>query len=54
MNIKVVTNNKEECYNLIDIDSDQSHDGDGAKELVAKVYEKENADLITNLLNNLS
>jgi predicted RNase H-like nuclease (RuvC/YqgF family) len=39
MKVEIKTNNIDECYDLIDIDSDQSHDGDNAKELVAKVYE---------------
>ena len=46
-----ITNNEDECYDLIDMDSDQSHDGDGSKQLIAKVYEKIDADLIANFLN---
>lgn len=51
MKIKIEVNNADECYDLIDLDSDQSHDGDGAKELVAKVYDKHKAELICLLLN---
>jgi len=51
MKIIIKTNSKEECYNLYDKDSDQSHDGDGAIELIANVFERENAVLIARFLN---
>ena len=51
MAIEFHTNNERECYDIIDEDSDQSHDGDGAKELIARVYDREYALLITYLLN---
>jgi len=51
MKIKIIKNDEKECYDLIDVDSDQSHDSDGAKELIASVYEKEYALLIADLLN---
>lgn len=44
-------NQSDECYDLIDTASDQSHDGDGAKELVAKVYEYDAAVKIRTFLN---
>ena len=51
MFIEVKKNDKEECYDLIDTDSDQSHDGEGACELIAKVFDPVKADLIALLLN---
>jgi hypothetical protein len=53
MKIEIKTNNTDECYDLIDVDSDQSHDGDNAKELVAKVYEYPYAFFIADYLNKL-
>lgn len=52
MDIKIEINSNRECFDLIDVDSDQSHDGDGTKELIARVYDFDYAQLITNLLNN--
>jgi hypothetical protein len=40
-----------EAYDIIDLGSDQSHDGDGAKEVIASVYEFKNAVLIAELLS---
>jgi len=50
MNIKIEPNDPEECYDLLDIDSDESHDGDGAVELICKAYDKETAEKLKNLL----
>jgi hypothetical protein len=52
MNISIKENPKEECFNLVDTDSDQSHDGDGAKELIAKVYEERWARIIQHAIMN--
>ena len=51
MDIRVKINNSQECYDLVDVDSDQAHDGDNAKELIAQVFEKKNALKIAYLLN---
>jgi hypothetical protein len=50
MRIEIKANHDDECYDLIDVESDQSHDGDGARELIAKVYSRNNAVLIANAL----
>ena len=52
MKIQIETNNYLEGYDLIDVESDQSHDGDNAKEVIATVYERENAEKIKDLLNH--
>lgn len=51
MKIKIKVNKHLEGYDLIDLDSDQSHDGDGACEVIATVYAASNASLIATLLN---
>lgn len=51
MNIVQRVNNDLEGYDLIDMDSDQSHDGHGACEVIATVYSAERATEIQNLLN---
>ena len=51
MNIKILVNNKDECFDLVDMDSNQEHDGDGAKEIIAKVFDKEYSIVIKYLLN---
>jgi hypothetical protein len=52
MDIVIRENLSEECYELIDADSDQSHDADGAKELIAKVFEKRWAIIIQHAIKN--
>jgi hypothetical protein len=44
-------NNDMECFDIIDTQSDQSHDGDNAKELIASVYDLIYAELISGILN---
>lgn len=44
-------NNDLEGWDLLDTSSDQSHDGDGAKELICTVYDETYALIIRNLLN---
>jgi hypothetical protein len=44
-------NNEIEAYDIIDTTSDQSHDGDGAKEVICSVYDADGALQICNLLN---
>ena len=51
MRIRVKINKIDECYDLIDLDSNQSHDGDNAKELIAKVYEYSHAVFIADCLD---
>lgn len=51
MNFILKENDERECYDIIDEDSDQSHDGDEAKELIARVYDRYYAILITDYLN---
>ncbi|MCP3685364.1 MAG: hypothetical protein GY861_22160 [bacterium] len=52
MNIQIIVDNNNECYNLIDCGSDQSHDGDGASEWIATVYDHKYAVFIKNALEN--
>ncbi len=42
--------NDGEAYNIIDTQSDQSHDGDGARELICRVYDPQWARQIRSLL----
>ena len=51
MYIQVQVNKEEECFDLVDMDSDQSHDGDGAKEKIASVYNGQHASAIQEALN---
>lgn len=51
MNVVLRVNNELEGYDLIDMDSPQSHDGDNACELLGTVYDEPNAQLIRGLLN---
>jgi hypothetical protein len=51
MNIVVRVNNDVEGYDLVDMDSPQSHDGDNACEVVATVYSEEWATRLSNMLN---
>ncbi len=48
--IQIIPNNEDECFDLVDLNSDQSHDQDESKELIAKVYEHRYAVLIADLL----
>ena len=50
MRPEIRENAEAEGWDIIDLDSDQSHDGDGARELVALVYDYANALLIVALL----
>ena len=50
--IEIKVNHVDECYDLIDVANDQSHDGDGARELIAKVYDRSYAAKIANLLSD--
>lgn len=50
MTIKIRPNTDREGFDLIDMDSDQSHDGDGAHEWVATVYDRRKAEKIARLL----
>jgi hypothetical protein len=50
---KIRVNNGDECYDLIDEYTNLDHDGDKAKELIAKVYDARYAELIAMLLNRL-
>ena len=52
MNIIIRPNNERECFDLVDADSDQSHDDDGAVELIARVYDRCWAELILKLLKH--
>lgn len=51
MNIVLRVNNDIEGYDLVDMDSNQSHDGDGACEVIATVYTEEWATKLQNILN---
>ena len=51
MNIEIKPNDQLEGYDLIDANSDQSHDGDNAREVIATVYNRSNAAAIATLLN---
>ena len=48
--IEIKVNHVDECYDLIDVAKDQSHDG--ARELLAKVYDRHYAAKIANLLSD--
>jgi len=51
MRITIRPNEQLEGYDLIDVASNQSHDGDNAGEWIATVYDKRNAENIAALLN---
>ena len=50
MKIIITPNDDLEGYDLIDTESDQSHDGDNAKEVIATVYGWQNALIIRQAL----
>jgi len=50
MRFTIRENSDLEGWDIIDEDSDQSHDGDGARELVATVYDLEWAEYIRKLM----
>lgn len=50
MKIKIRPNDSLGGFDLIDEASDQSHDGDDAKEWIATVYSRKYAELIASLL----
>jgi hypothetical protein len=51
MTVEIRLNNELESFRLVDLDSDQSHDGDGAVEVIADVYTEELANKIASYLN---
>lgn len=51
MKIEIQPNSSLEGYDLIDTSSDQSRDGDNAKEVVATVYGLENALILAKALD---
>ena len=53
MKITITKNNDLFGWDLIDEKSNQSHDGDNAKEVIATVYDGKNAYLIAKALEAL-
>jgi len=51
MNIVLRVNNDVEGYDLVDMDSNQSHDGDGACEVISTVYTEAWASKLQGMLN---
>jgi len=52
MKIRIKINDGEECYDLVDEESNLDHDGDKANELICKVYEWNNAKRIADFLES--
>jgi len=50
---KLVVNNDQECFDMVTISPNESHDGDMSGENIASIYDYNNAKIIMKLWNNL-
>lgn len=50
---KLVVNNDQECFDMVTISPNESHDGDMSGEHIASIYDYNNAKIIMKLWNNL-